>query len=99
MTVNNGGSASFTFAVMGSYFINITWLSPTGSKIEPMSPDILITTDISHTNATSTIIFNNLQRNQAEGWYTCICFAANRSEIISVQSRVFLYIRGMYVRT
>ena len=96
VTVNNGGSASFTFVVMGSYFINLTWLSPTGLTIEPTSQDTSIITNLYHTNATSTINLSNLQRSEAEGWYTCVCFAvANESEITSVRSRVFLYIQGM----
>ena len=99
VTVNNGGSASFRFLVMGSYFINITWLSPAGSIIDPTSPDTSVITDIVHTNASSTISFTNIQRSQAEGWYSCICYAVNESEVVSVRSRAFLYVQGMHVCT
>ena len=96
VTVNNGGSASFRFLVMGSYFINITWLSPAGSIIDSTSPDTSVITDIVHTNASSTISFTSIQRSQAEGWYSCICYAVNESEVVSVRSRAFLYVQGTY---
>ena len=99
VTVNNGGSASFRYLVMGSYFINITWLSPAGLIIDPTSPDTSVITDIVHTNASSTISFTNIQRSQAEGWYSCICYAVNESQVVSVHSRAFLYVQGIHIHS
>jgi len=96
-TVDNGNSVSFTFGLTGSDIINITWISPSGAMIDATSPDVTVSTNTNHTAVMSIISINNLQRDPSEGWYTCICYAMNRSEIYYVQAQVYLFVQGTYV--
>jgi len=94
-TVDNGDSVSFTFGVTGSDIINITWISPSGAVIDTTSPDVTVSTNKNHTAVVSSITISNLQRDPSEGWYTCICYAMNRSEVYFVQAQVYLFVQGM----
>ena len=93
-TTDTGESASFTFEVTGSDIINITWISPSGAIFDTASPDVMLSTNTNHTAITSTITFVNLQRDSSEGWYTCICYAMNRSEVYYTQAQVYLFVQG-----
>ena len=95
-TASNGENVTFTFTAVGSYFINITWLSPDNVAISSLQDVQAISTIISQTNATSSLQFYNLQRSMSEGWYTCIAYAEHNFDIISIRSRAFLNVQGMY---
>ena len=95
ITANNGEDVSFTFTATGSYFVNITWLSPDNIPLSPIQGVQAISTIISYTNVTSSLQFYNLQRSMTEGWYTCIAYAEYNFDIISVRSRAFLNVQGM----
>ena len=95
ITANNGEDVSFTFAATGSYFVNVTWLSPDNIAISSTEGVQTISTTISHTNVTSSLQFYNLQRSMTEGWYTCIAYAEYNFEIITIRSRAFLNVQGM----
>ena len=86
---------SFTFAATGSYFVNITWLSPDNIALSTMQGVQTVSTVISHTNVTSSLQFYNLQRSMTEGWYTCIAYAEYNFNIISLRSMAFLNVQGM----
>ena len=94
-TVDNGDSAFFTFGVTGSDIVNITWISPNGAVIDATLPDVTLSTNTNHTAVMSSITINNLQQDPSEGWYTCVCYAMNRSEIYYVQAQVYLFVQGM----
>lgn len=95
ITANNGEDVHFAFAATGSYFINITWLSPDNIALSSTRNVAEISTTISHTNVTSSLSLYNLQRTMTEGWYTCIGYAEYNLNIISVRSRAFLNVQGM----
>ena len=95
-TVDNGDSASFTFGVTGSDIINITWISSSGAVINATSPDVTVSTNTNQTALMSSITISNLQRDPSEGWYTCICYAMNRSEIYYIQAQVYLFVQGTH---
>ena len=93
-TANNGDDVSFAFAAIGSYYINITWLSPDNIALSSIQNFAGISTTISHTNVTSSLTLYNLQRTMTEGWYTCIGYAEYNFNVISVRSRAFLNVQG-----
>ena len=95
ITANNGEDVSFTFAAAGSYFVNVTWLSPDNIPISSTEGVQTISTTISYTNVTSSLQFYNLQRSMTEGWYTCIAYAEYNFDIITIRSRAFLNVQGM----
>ena len=94
ITANNGDNVSFAFVATGSYFINITWLSPDGLVISSTQDFAEIATIISHTNVTSSLNLYTLERTMTEGWYTCIAYAEYNFAVISMRSRAFLNVRG-----
>ena len=94
VTVNASGHAYFNASFAGTNIINITWVSPSGSIIESIQPDIVVSSSVHPTEASSLLNISNIQRNQFEGWYRCVCFALNGSGYAYIEVDVFMFVQG-----
>ena len=94
VTVNASGHAYFNTSFAGTDIVNINWFSPSGSLIGSMPPDIVVSSIIYPTEALSLLNFSNIQRNQSEGWYRCVCFALNGSDYTYVEVNIFVFVQG-----